>query len=266
MTRLIQGMLYLFLALPAWAEPSDGAITLAKQVNERYSEGVRVGVMKFKLTNRAGRVRVREALMMKHEKRDAIRIAIYFTAPAGIADTAFLSHDYLNKQDTSWLYLPATERVRRLPASDRGDNFMGTDLSYGDVKDHFRFSENDWDFSTADDPECQKPRCNVLTGEVKNSSVAQEIGYSRFIAFIDLKNYFPVYIRYYDPEGSELKTVDVHRLEQVGDAWMATELTILNVQTQHQTELVFENTRYLESLPLRLFTANAISDGPPVID
>ena len=38
------------------------------------------------------------------------------------------------KDDDQWLYLPAMRKVRRISVSDRADYFLGTDLSYEDIK------------------------------------------------------------------------------------------------------------------------------------
>jgi hypothetical protein len=40
--------------------------------------------------------------------------------------------------DDRWLYLPATRKVRRIPASDRGDYFLGTDFTYEDIQSELK--------------------------------------------------------------------------------------------------------------------------------
>jgi len=128
------------LALTIFAAPAASkSLTLAEKVSQRSANEGRVGEMHFSLMDKSGRTRNRVATLVHSDTQDAVKIAIYFTAPAAISETSFLSHDYSEDIDQTWLYLPATDRVRRLPTSDRGDNFMGTDLTYGDVKDNFKF-------------------------------------------------------------------------------------------------------------------------------
>ena len=81
------------LVLAAMADPGQAGEALARQILERPANDGRVGTMHFELINAAGRTRSRAALMAHSEAGREVRVAIYFTAPAAIQDTAFLSHD-----------------------------------------------------------------------------------------------------------------------------------------------------------------------------
>lgn len=265
-SRCVIAALALSISQLVAAQPNVDAQKLAQAIIDQAGDGGRVGVMNFKLVNKSGRERNRQALLAKVESADVVKIAILFTKPAAIADTAFLSHDYKNAEDLSWLYLPATEKVRRLPASDRGDYFMGTDLTYGDIKDHFRFAIEDWSFSQQPDAPCRSGHCAVLNGKVKSKDIAAATGYSSFSALVDIQRSFPIEIRYKDADGSELKTVDVSRLEKVGETWMATEFSVDNHQTNHKTHIWFEGMRSDEGLSSDALESRNMGDGFPDIE
>src|SRR6056297_1102317 len=78
----------------AGAESNADALALARAIAERPANEGRVGTMHFKLQNRAGDARQREALMFHSDTEQTIRIAIFFTQPAMISETAFLSFDH----------------------------------------------------------------------------------------------------------------------------------------------------------------------------
>jgi hypothetical protein len=75
-----------------------------------------------------------------------------YLAPKSVKEVTFLSHDRLDptQSDDRWLFLPATRKVRRIPASDRGDYFLGTDFTYEDIQSEFKLSLSDYNFVLED--------------------------------------------------------------------------------------------------------------------
>lgn len=249
--------------LPAFADPEASA--LAKMVNDREANEGRVGSMHFQLVNKSGKKRDRTAVMVHSETIDVERIGIYFTKPAMIADTSFMSHDYRASDDSNWLYLPATDRVRRLPMSDRGDYFMGTDLTYGDIKDNFKFAADDWSFGVDGYESLNGKSYPVLTGRIQSSKIADQTGYSAFRALIDTETAFPIQIDYKDEDGDDLKTVNVRKLDQIAGAWTAMEFSVQNLQTGHATKIHFTEMRHVTNIDDYIFDPDALVDGVPDI-
>jgi hypothetical protein len=249
---------------PSWSGNSEG-LALAQLILDRPASSGRVGIMHFHLTNKRGRSRERAALMAHSEIEGTTRVAIYFSSPASIQNTGFLSHEHEAREDDSWLYLPATERVRRLPASERADPFMGTDLSYGDIRDNFRFPIEHWQFRAGERVEEDGRELRLLQGRARSSESAREMGYGRFEALIDETSLFPVRIDYFDIHDQALKQVTVSRIGQVGEAWTALAFEVQNHQTGHRTEVFFEDMRYVPDLSDRVFQPTALADGLPRI-
>lgn len=254
----------LLLASPGTAA-ADPALDLARAVAERPANEGRVGTMHFTLTNSAGKSRSRTALMIHSDTHETVRIGIYFTAPAMISETAFLSFDHVAAEDENWLYLPATERVRRLPTSERSAAFMGTDLSYGDVKDDFKFPLDDWSFRHSGSETHGGRALERLEGSARSPEHAEEMGYAGFSALIDPVTAFPVLIEYTDTDGEPLKRVEVTELGDVGGAATALAFSAANLQTGHRTEVHFTNMRYVPDLDDSVFDAAALAYGAPEI-
>lgn len=237
---------------------------LAENVANRSANKGRVGYMHFTMRNHAGSERKRSALFVHAQAPMQTKIGIYFTEPAGLRDTSFLSHDNSGSTDQNWLYLPATERVRKLPASSRGDYFMGTDLSYGDIKDNFKFALEDWDFSTSE-PKIEKGKTYyMLKGVPKTNAIKQEMGYASFVAQIDPDTWFPVNIKYNDTDNSPLKEVTIIGLELIDGTWTATHFSIVNLQLLHQTDIVISDMRSVPDLPPYFLEADELPYGAPV--
>jgi hypothetical protein len=236
---------------------------LARDIAARKANEGRVGEMVFRLESASGAVRERRALMMHSDRGEMVQIAIYFTEPAAIADTAFLSHDHREGSDENWLYLPATERVRRLPVSERGSYFMGSDLTYGDIKDNFKFGLEDWTFSHGGkDPGSGR---DILRGVARTPAIAQELGYGSFEAQIDAATLFPVEVAYTDADGEALKRVSVTQQERIGEAWTAIRFRVENLQTGHVTDVHFEDMRYVPDLDGQMFSSARLASGVPML-
>lgn len=247
-----------------WSENPEGQ-ALAERIHERSASPGRVGIMNFELTNKRGRSRERVALMAHSEIEEATRVAIFFTEPAAIQNTAFLSHEYETSEDDSWLYLPATERVRRLPAAERGDAFMGTDLSYGDIRDNFRFPPEHWRFRANGTREVDGHELIALEGQARSEQSAREMGYGRFEALVDESNLFPLFVEYFDVHDQPLKRVTVGEVGLVGNAWTALHFEVENHQSGHRTRVFFDNMRAVPDLSDRVFQPTALADGVPRI-
>lgn len=253
----------LLAAAPLAASPAADAI--AAKVWARPANEGRVGTMHFRLVAASGAARQRQALMIHSDRPDAVRLAIYFRQPAAIANTAFLSHDHRHKAGETWLFLPATDRVRRIPASERADNFLGTDLSYGDLKDNFRFSPEDWIFAGGEARQHRGKPHVWLTGRARSPAIARETGYSAFRALIDPDTLFPVLAEYDDREGQPLKRVEVQAIERIGGTWTAMRFVARNQRSGHQTEVHFTDMRHVPGLRPDSLSPERLPDGPPVI-
>ena len=240
-------------------------LQLAQQILNRPANEGRVGNMHFVLRNAAGIERKRSALLIHSEQHEKVKIGIFFTSPAALQNTVFLSHDNKLEEDENWLYLPVTKRVRRIPSTNRSDYFMGTDLSYGDIKDDFKFPIEDWDFRIGELSADIPANHAILLGVAKDEAKKTELGYSSFYALIDLNSYLPVLLRYTDTDGVPLKEVSVHEQALVGGAWTAMQFTIKQLQLAHQTDIVLHDMRYVPNLPEALLTADEISYGVPVL-
>ena len=249
----------------SYAESED-ALALATQVAERPANEGRVGTMHFDLTNKAGKTRQRKALMAHSAQGEDELIAIYFTAPTMIEGTAFLSLNFDERSDETWIFLPATDRVRRLPQSDRGDYFMGTDLSYGDLQDNFKFPLENWNFAMAGSAEVTGASYPVLAGKAKSDAIAAEIGYSAFEATIDPETLFPRSVTFFDPEGEPLKAIKVLEVDLVGTAYTAMRFSVENLKTGHHTNIHFTDMRYIPDLDDGLFSPDELAFGVPDVD
>lgn len=137
-----------------------------------------------------------------------------------------------DKKDRSdqWMFLPAFRSTRKINSESRNNSFLGSDLSVGDMAGrkpeqdrHTIISENDQYWTIESAP--------------KKSDEA----YSKFVSNIHKKVKVATKIDFYDRSGQLLKTLSNQKITNYKGMYMATEILVVNHQTNGRTELTRSN-------------------------
>ena len=251
----------------AVAEPLTGE-DIAQKVWNRDIGDARINKLNMILVNKSGQQRQRTAKSFATDTNDISKTAIYFTSPSAIADTAFLSWDYEASEgtDKQWLFLPATQRTRTIPASERGDAFMGTDFSYEDIKSNLRLDLDDYSFKMLDTKTKEGKTFYTIEAIPVNQKVAQELGYSKGVAEVDSSNWLITKVIFSATNGTPLKEVYVKESRQIDGIWTATNIQAMNLQTGHSTIFELSDVTYQDALDDDIFDKDSIEFGAPDYD
>ncbi len=242
---------------------SDEAYRIAAAVAEREEAQSMRRVLNMTLTNKRGKVELRQAIVHKQKAADARQTRITFLEPKRSRDITFLSHDHdtPDATDQRWMYLPASRKVRRIPASQRGKSFLGTDFSYEDIQSELKFALDDWDFSYDRTEMIGDSARHHISGTPKSKRIARELGYGGFTAVVDEATWMPRRIEFSDLKQRPLKTITVGRVARIDGIWTAEEILAVNHQTGHQTAFTFHDTSYAQSLAGQLFEPQTLGRG-----
>jgi hypothetical protein len=247
------------------AEAEDQAQRIAEAVASRAEGTALRRTIDMALTSRRGRVENRVALVHKQSDDQLRMTRITFLEPSKSRDVTFLSHDYHKPSatDERWMYLPTSRRVRRIPASQRGNSFLGTDFSYEDIQSELKFKLSDWDFQYDGQVTEEGRVLHRLKGTPKDDRTAQELGYGAFTASIDEESWMPVAIDFVDRREQPLKSIVVHAFELIDGIWTPLRIEASNLQTGHTTEFSFRDIEYQPALGDALFEPQTLSRGLP---
>jgi predicted RND superfamily exporter protein/outer membrane lipoprotein-sorting protein len=264
------GMILLALlaaaALTSKAVAGEGAPAvdeIIQQMNDR-PEGVSVQRdMIITLTDRRGNTREEHTRAFRRYFGENKKTAIFYTKPATVAGTAFLTWDYEDqaREDDQWLYLPALRKVRRISASDRGDYFLGTDFTYEEIKKESKIAAEDYRFSLLGEEEVDGHPTWKVEATPIDQEVSRALGYGRVVFRIDSSLWIPRLTEYWDVRGNFLKTVHARGIEKIDGIWAITDIEATNKKTGHSTRIQFHNTDYGADVPPRLFEQNALKRG-----
>lgn len=256
----------LVCAAPAHAQ--EGSLSgeeIARRVNAR-DDGDRLSrTIVMELTDAGGTTRTRVTRSFRRRFGDEVRSILFFDEPRNVQGTGLLTWDYADpaRSDDQWLYLPALRKSRRVALSDRGRAFLGTDLSFEDMKKETRVGLEDYAWRAAGEEEVDGRRCHVVEATAIDERTAREIGYGRLRLRVDAETWIPRFLEYWSPDGAPLKTVRLREIEEIDGIWTPRRVEAENLQTGHRTLLRFERVDYGADVPEDLFTEAALRRGPP---
>jgi predicted RND superfamily exporter protein len=217
----------------------------------------------MRMVDKQGKSRVRETVGYRKYFGDEKRTILFYTEPANVKGTAFLTFDYADarQDDDQWLYLPALRKVRRIPASDRGDYFLGTDFTYDDIKKERKVEPRDYHFRTLEQKEVAGRIAYQVEALPVSSQIADELGYGRYQFWVGADNWVIFSADYWDTKGNPLKSFTADDIRLVDGIWTRHKVTIKNHKTGHQTFFEVSDIDYQSPVKDNLFTQRTMQRG-----
>ena len=182
---------------------------------------------------------------------------MFFLYPGDVKGTGFLTWDYdrTDKEDDKWLYLPAMKKTRRISgSSSKTDYFMGSDFTYDDMG---RRNLSEDTHTLLREESIDGHKCWVLQSVPKTTG---EI-YTKRISWIRQDCLIPIRVEYYDKLNKLHRLLVASDIKQVDGFWTVGKMNMKNVQTNHETALVFKNYKYNTPADDNMFTVSQLEKG-----
>ncbi len=197
--------------------------------------------LKMVLRNAAGQEATRSLRISTLEKPDESvgdKSLVFFNTPRDIEGTALLSHAKILDPDDQWLYLPALKRVKRISSSNKSGPFVGSEFAF---EDFTAIELNKFEYTFIGVEECDDLQCDVL----ERLPRYENSGYTKQIAWVDQTDFQIRKVEFYDRRGDLLKVLELkdYRIYENG-VWRAHLLSMSNVQTNKNTDLVYEDFKF----------------------
>ena len=189
------------------------------------------------LRNAAGQETTRTLRISTLEKPDESvgdKSLVLFDTPRDIEGTALLSHAKILDPDDQWLYLPALKRVKRISSSNKSGPFVGSEFAF---EDFTAIELNKFGYTYLRSEACGALQCDVVerTPRYENS------GYTKQVSWVDQTEFQIRKVEFYDRRGDLLKVLELKDYRQYDNGvWRAHLLSMSNVQTNKQTDLVYD--------------------------
>ncbi len=175
---------------------------------------------------------------------------IIFTQPRDIKGTANLTHSKIEPEDSDqWLYLPAIKRVKRISSSNRSGKFVGSEFSFEDLAS---LEIQNYSYLWLEELKC--PNIDLQCNKIESYPKNKKSGYSKIIAYIDLKENRIQFQEFYNRRGDLEKelTYSDYRL-YIDKYWFFHGLEMVNVQTGKSTSLKWSDYKIQSGLKVSDF-------------
>ncbi len=215
--------------------PEAQGLAIAQAIRAKASGyGDQVVSIEMKLENGSGQSAVRKIRVSTLERPDeATYSLIVFDSPADVRGTALLS-----RGEDQWLFLPASEQVRRISTSNRSGAFVGSEFSYEDLTST---AVSAYTWKLLGQQPCGSSTCLTLESKPKD----ERSGYSRRILWLEASTRRPLKLEYFDRKETLLKTLSYGEWQSYESKFdRAHRWTMQNHQTGKVTSLRFENFKF----------------------
>jgi len=248
----------IFLAGPATANtPQEQGFEIAAR-SDRSDVGFANSKVELQmiLRNAAGQESTRMLRISTLEKADESvgdKSLVLFDTPRDIEGTALLSHAKILDPDDQWLFLPALKRVKRIASSNKSGPFVGSEFAF---EDFTAIELNKFDYSHTGIETCGAFQCDVL----ERLPRYQNSGYSKQISWVDQQVFQLRKVEFYDRRGDLLKVLELGDYRQYDNGvWRAHKLTMKNLQTNKETDLVYQEYAFNLDLKANDFVKGRLS-------
>lgn len=257
-------LLFLFFGGNGVSAEDDARYIMTQVATRDLGDHVRSETI-MTLRSPEGDERVRRFKSFSSYKENDRLSIFFFTAPANLRDTGFLSIDYLDDGDTSdkqWLYLSAFQKTKRISGKDKSKRFMGSDFSYYDMT-LINTSLFDYELKGK-----QEDANGTLTWEIlatpKTSDTAKNIGYSSILYTVKKDPYIVVAAEYRSVHRGKIKHYEAKTIEKVDDVFfvtMAEMATYRDEELEQTTVLAVENIDLSRPISKRMYTTASLERG-----
>jgi outer membrane lipoprotein-sorting protein len=207
------------------------------------------------LRNAAGQESTRSLRIATLEKPDESvgdKSLVLFVTPRDIEGTALLSHAKILEADDQWLYLPALKRVKRISSANKSGPFVGSEFAF---EDFTAIELNKFDYTHIGEAPCGDMNCDVL----ERSPRYENSGYTKQVAWVDQTDFQIRKVEFYDRRGDLLKVLELSDYRNYEGIWRAHKLSMSNVQTNKQTDLLYSNYEFRTGLAENDFVKGRLS-------
>jgi len=212
-------------------------------------------VVSMVITDKLGRKRTREFVMLRKNIGDCCKEQKYYTyfrRPADINKMGYLVWKYIDKDDDRWLYLPALDLVKRISAADKRTSFVGSDFYYEDVSGRNLNLDKHTLLKTT-------KSFYVLKNVPKNPKIVE---FSYFTMWIDKKTFIPIKVDFFDKQGNLNRVYQALEIKIIQGYPTVTKATMENIQSGSKTLMKFKGIKYDIDMPDKIFSERALRIPP----
>ncbi len=243
------------------------ALQVMQQADERDDGETMRADYTMVLIDRRDRQRTRNLYIYSKDYGADTKTLSQFESPVDIRGTSYLNFDWddPDRDDDSWLYLPALQRVKRIASSDTSDSFLGSDFTYADING----IEIDWfDYRFINESEMVDGFDTwVIEATPKpgfKDKAEDATGYSKLQSWIRKDNFVQVRGQAWELRGNRIKYFTSSDIEEIDGIWTVQRLQAVTTRSgrqEHASVLQLNGVEYNENVEDEMFSTEYMQRG-----
>jgi outer membrane lipoprotein-sorting protein len=208
----------------------------ALEIVRKADEKMRGSTMQAELTIKTIRPTWSREMQSKIWMKGNDEAIIIIQSPAKDKGIAFL-----RRKKEVWNWMPALERVIKLPPSMMNQNWMGTDFTNDDLVRESSIVD-DYIHSIAGDTDIDNRNCYIINMKPKPAAA---VIWSKVILCIDKKDFLELHSRFYDEDNRLVNTMNAYDIKWMHDRIIPTRFEMIPANKKGQkTEMIYTNILY----------------------
>lgn len=199
------------------------------------------------LADNDGKEEIREMVMFSQKvENDQTNTLVRFLSPKSVKGVTLLN---INDGEKIYLYMPAYNKPRRIAGSSKGDEFMGTGLSYEDMSMDYKDEEYEKTLLEETDDEYI---IEVLPSDEDSS-------YEKIILHVDKINFYAREVEFYETMNELTKTLTINKIK-IDDKDKVTpmEIEFTDMEEEDKTKIVMKEIEYDIELSSSFFSIRTL--------
>ncbi len=200
------------------------------------------------LIDQNGKEEVREMVMFSQEgENEKSSTLVRFLSPKSVKDVTLLNIDDGEK---IYLYMPAYNKPRRIAGSSKGEEFMGTGLSYEDMS--MDYKDKDYKKTLLEETD-EEYIVEVLPS-------GEDVSYEKIILHVDKENFYAKKVEFYEVSNELTKTLSINKIK-IDDKGKVTpmEIAFTDMLENRITKIVIKEIEYNIELSSGFFSIRTLS-------
>ncbi|MBE3113348.1 MAG: outer membrane lipoprotein-sorting protein [Actinobacteria bacterium] len=200
------------------------------------------------LTDKDGNEEIREMIMFSQKGEDEkTSTLVRFLSPKSVKDVTLLN---VNDGEKIYLYMPAYNKPRRIAGSSKGEEFMGTGLSYEDMS--MDYENKDYEKKLLEETDSEYKIEIIPSGE--------DVSYKKIILTVDKDKFYAKKVEFYKVSEDLTKTLEIVQIQiDENDKITPIELVFTDLVKNQKTKIVIKEMEYNVELSSDFFSIRTLS-------
>lgn len=205
-------------------------------------------ISEMTLTDKDGKEEIREMVMFSQKvENDQKNTLVRFLSPKSVKGVTLLN---INDGEKIYLYMPAYDKPRRIAGSSKGEEFMGTGLSYEDMS--MDYKDKDYEKKLLEETDAEYIVEVLPSGE--------DVSYKKIVLTVDKEKFYAKKVEFYKVIEDLSKTLEMVQI-QIDEKGKITpiELVFTDLVKNQKTKIVIKEMTYNLELSSDFFSIRTLS-------